>query len=70
MGEALAARFGSAGQRAKAKEEGRGNAFSGRFGTAEQRRRYEEGMASGGSVKKFARGGGIESKGKTRGRFI
>ena len=70
MGEALAARFGSAGQRAKAKEEGRGNAFSGRFGTAEQRRRYEEGMADGGSVKKFARGGGIESKGKTRGRFI
>jgi hypothetical protein len=70
MGEALAARFGSAGQRAEAKKEGRGNAFSGRFGTAEQRRRYEEGMASGGSIKKYARGGGIESKGKTRGKFI
>jgi hypothetical protein len=28
------------------------------------------GMKSGGSVKKFARGGGIESKGKTRGRYI
>lgn len=27
-------------------------------------------FAKGGSVKKFARGGGIESKGKTRGRFI
>jgi hypothetical protein len=30
----------------------------------------EEGMASGGSVKKFARGGGIESRGRTRGKFI
>jgi hypothetical protein len=70
VGEALAARFGSAGQRAEAKKEGRGSAFAGRFGTAEQRRRYEEGMADGGSVKKYARGGGIESKGKTRGRFI
>jgi hypothetical protein len=70
IGEALAARFGSAGQRAKAKEEGRGSAFSGRFGTAEQRRSYEEGMKRGGSVKKFARGGGIESRGKTRGKFI
>jgi hypothetical protein len=28
-----------------------------------------EGMKSGGSVKKYARGGGIESKGKTRGRY-
>jgi len=28
------------------------------------------GMKSGGSVKKLARGGGIESKGKTRGRYI
>jgi hypothetical protein len=28
------------------------------------------GMKSGGSVKKFAKGGGIESKGKTRGKFI
>lgn len=27
-------------------------------------------LAKGGSVKKYARGGGIESKGKTRGRFI
>lgn len=30
----------------------------------------EMGMKSGGSVKKFAKGGGIESKGKTRGRYI
>ena len=30
----------------------------------------EMGMKKGGSVKKFAKGGGIESKGKTRGRFI
>ena len=29
-----------------------------------------EGRASGGSVKKFARGGGIESRGRTRGKFI
>ena len=27
-------------------------------------------LAKGGSVKKYARGGGIESKGKTRGRFV
>lgn len=28
------------------------------------------GMACGGKVKKMARGGGIETKGKTRGRFV
>ena len=28
------------------------------------------GMKSGGKVKKYAKGGGIESKGKTRGRMI
>jgi hypothetical protein len=28
------------------------------------------GLAKGGSIKKYARGGGIESKGKTRGKFI
>ena len=31
---------------------------------------YGIGMKKGGSVKKFSRGGGIESRGKTRGRFI
>lgn len=29
-----------------------------------------QGMKRGGKVKKYARGGGIESKGKTRGRFV
>lgn len=29
-----------------------------------------KGMACGGKVKKMARGGGVESKGKTRGRFV
>ena len=28
------------------------------------------GMKKGGKVKKYARGGGIESKGKTRGKFV
>lgn len=28
------------------------------------------GMKKGGKVKKYARGGGIESRGKTRGRFV
>jgi hypothetical protein len=27
-------------------------------------------MKKGGKVKKYARGGGIESKGKTRGKFV
>lgn len=30
----------------------------------------EAGMKKGGKVKKYARGGGIESRGKTRGRFV
>jgi len=29
-----------------------------------------KGMKKGGAVKKMARGGGVESKGKTKGRFI
>jgi hypothetical protein len=29
-----------------------------------------EKMACGGKVKKYARGGGVESKGKTRGKFV
>ena len=29
-----------------------------------------QGMKRGGKIKKYARGGGIESKGKTRGRFV
>ena len=29
-----------------------------------------KGMKKGGKVKKYARGGGIESRGKTKGRFI
>lgn len=28
------------------------------------------GMACGGKVKKYAKGGGVEAKGKTRGRYI
>ena len=28
------------------------------------------GMACGGKVKKYAKGGGVETKGKTRGRYI
>lgn len=28
------------------------------------------GMKCGGGVKKYAKGGGIESKGKTRGKFV
>jgi len=30
----------------------------------------KEGMKKGGKVKKYARGGGIEQRGKTRGRFV
>lgn len=31
---------------------------------------FDVGMKKGGKVKKYARGGGIESKGKTRGKFV
>ena len=61
IGEALAARFGTAGQRAKAKEEGRSGALAGRFGTQKMRDEYMRG---------YARGGGIESRGKTKGTMV
>ena len=32
--------------------------------------REAAGMKCGGGVKKYAKGGGIESKGKTRGKFV
>jgi len=35
-----------------------------------QRVRGTVGKKKGGSIKKYARGGGIESKGKTKGRFV
>ena len=37
---------------------------------AEERKEASEGMACGGKVMKYARGGGIESKDKTQGKFI
>jgi hypothetical protein len=33
------------------------------------REKNPEGMKRGGGVKKYARGGGVESKGKTKGRM-
>jgi hypothetical protein len=33
-------------------------------------KKEDAGMKKGGGVKKYARGGGIESKGKTRGKFV
>lgn len=32
--------------------------------------KHPEGIKKGGAVKKYCRGGGVESKGKTRGRFL
>jgi hypothetical protein len=43
-------------ERTRAEEERRGGAPSGK--------------KAGGSIKKMARGGGIESRGKTKGRFV
>lgn len=37
---------------------------------AERMEEKPEGMKKGGYVKKMARGGGIETKGKTKGKFI
>lgn len=36
----------------------------------EQKALKKMGMKKGGKVKKYARGGGIEQKGKTRGKFV
>jgi hypothetical protein len=66
FGEALGAKYGTAGQRAEAKKEGRGSAFSGRFGTEKMRKDYVSGYAGGGSVMKYSRGDGVASRGKTK----
>lgn len=64
-------KFGSGGTMKESKEMMRKEvAFMKKKGAPKSMIKHEEAEMKGGAVKKYARGGGIESKGKTRGHIV